>query len=461
MQNQNVAKPVHFTEGLLILLMVIAIIGGSVIGLKLSPEVPIMASVMCIIAWAKVRGIQWNQIDDAFVKGIKNGIVPMMIFVLIGSLVGVWLTAGVIPSLMVFGFHLISVQWFLPSIFLVTAIVGSAIGSAFTVISTLGVAFMGMGITMHIDPAMIAGAVLSGAIFGDKSSPLSATDNLSAAVVGADLMDHIKNLMWSTIPSLVTTFIIFCFLGHTNTSASLHRVHATITILENNFNITWWAAVPILLLFICAWIKIPTVSTLFINITVSIVMIFMEHSHLHLAQVNNVIINGFKSHTGHKFVDTLLSRGGIMSMMSTLSLVLLALALGGLLMHLGVVHAVMTPVVKHLHHSGSLITAVIASCIGINIFIGEQYSSIILPAAAFNKTFKEHGLAPVALSRALEDGGTVINYLIPWGVAGAFVANALNVPTMHYLPFVFFSLLSPIFSILSGITGIGIKHLHA
>lgn len=187
-------------------------------------------------------------------------------------------------------------------------------------------------------------------------------------------------------------------------------------------------------------------------------MIFIKHPGFKLANINNIIINGFKSTTGHKAVDSLLSRGGIMNMMSTASLVIIALALGGLLMHLGIIKAVMTPLVSHLHSTGALITAVILSCIGVNVFIGEQYSSVILPAAAFNEPFKKAGLAPVALSRALEDGGTVINYLVPWGVAGAFVTNALNVPVLDYMPFVFFSLLSPIFSILSGVTGIGIKH---
>ncbi|XIF19820.1 MAG: Hypothetical protein AJITA_00511 [Acetilactobacillus jinshanensis] len=252
--------------------------------------------------------------------------------------------------------------------------------------------------------------------------------------------------------------MIFCFLDGGNHDASLHSVNSTITILERNFNVTWWAIVPIALLFICAWVRIPTVSTLFIDITVSIVMIFIKHPHFGLTKINKVIVNGFQSTTGHKAVDSLLSRGGIMNMMSTVSLVIIALALGGLLMHLGIIKAVMTPLVRHLHRTGSLIIAVILSGIGVNVFIGEQYSSVILPAAAFNEAFKKHGLAPVALSRALEDGGTVINYLVPWGVAGAFVANALNVPVLHYLPFVFFSLLSPVFSIISGVTGIGIKH---
>ena len=452
-------KRVSLKEGLLLLLAILVIMGVCVIGFKIPPEVPILISIMIIIAWAKARGTKWKQIDQGFVSGVKDGIVPFLIFILIGALIGIWIASGVIPSLMVFGFHLISVRWFLPSAFIVTAIVGSFIGSAFTVISTLGVAFMGMGLTMHIDPAMVAGAVLCGAIFGDKSSPLSATDNLSAAVVGADLMKHIKNLMWSTIPALVGSFILFCLIGRTNHSASLAHVHAVIQTLDQHFSVTWWAIVPVALLCICAWGHVPTVSSLFINILVSSGMLTIEHPHFGISKWNDVLVNGFKSTTGNHTVDTLLSRGGINNMMGTLSLVLIALALGGLLSHLGVIRAVMIPLSRHMHSTGALITAVICSGIGVNFFIGEQYLSVVLPASAFNTIFKKRGLAPVALSRALEDGGTVINYLIPWGVAGAFVSTTLNISPFRYVPFVFFSLLSPIFSIISGFTGIGIKRL--
>ena len=188
-------------------------------------------------------------------------------------------------------------------------------------------------------------------------------------------------------------------------------------------------------------------------------MLAIEHPHFGISQWNSVLVNGFKSTTGNRTVDTLLSRGGINSMMGTLSVVLIALALGGLLSHLGVIRAVMIPLSRHMHSTGALITAVICSGIGVNFFIGEQYLSVVLPASAFNTIFKKRGLAPVALSRALEDGGTVIIYLIPWGVAGAFVSTTLNISPFRYVPFVFFSLLSPIFSIISGFTGIGIKRL--
>ncbi|MCK8624909.1 Na+/H+ antiporter NhaC [Apilactobacillus xinyiensis] len=456
---ENSKPKVSLLEGIIILLAMIVVMGVGVIGLGISPEVPILIGIMMMVFWGKFKGFSWDEIDNSFVVGIQKGIVPLFIFLLIGSLIGVWIAGGIIPSLMVFGFHLISAEWFLPSVFIVCALVGSTIGSAFTVISTLGIAFMGIGITMGISPAMIAGAVLSGAIFGDKSSPLSASTNLASAVVGADLIKHIKNLMWSTIPAMVGSFILFAIINRGSGAANFSKVTATVNVLESHFNITFWAIIPIVLLFACAWAHIPTIPTLFINVVVSSVMIFIQNPKFGLVNLNNVITSGFVSHTGNKEVDTLLSRGGISSMMGTIVLIMAALAFGGLLMNLGVIDAVMNPLTKRLNSDGKLITTVIATCIGVNVFVGEQFLSVILPGNAFKNAFKKANLAPVALSRALEDGGTVINYLVPWGVAGAFITTTLSVPTSQYAPFVFLSILSPIFSILSGFTGIAVKHL--
>lgn len=456
---ENEKPKVSVLEGIIVLLIMIVMMSFGVIGLGISPELPILVSILLLVFWAKFRGFAWDDIDEGFVVGVKNGIVPLFIFILIGSLIAVWIASGVIPSLMVFGFHLINVNWFLPSIFLVCALVGTAIGSAFTVISTLGIAFMGIGITMGMNPAMIAGAVISGAVFGDKSSPLSATVNLASAVAGADLIDHIKNLMWSTIPAMVGSFIIFVFLNHSSGSANLGNVSKTVATLNTHFNITFWAVIPIALLLICAWSHIPTIPTLFINIVVSSILLFIEHPHFGIIKLNDLILNGFVSKTGNKSVDVLLSRGGISSMMGTIALIMIALAFGGLLMHLGIIDAVITPLAKHLNTDAKLIVTVIFTAIGVNIFVGEQFLSEILPANAFKGVFKKAGLAPVALSRALEDGGTVINYLVPWGVAGAFISATLNVPASHFAPFVFLSILSPVFSILSAVTGIKIKHI--
>lgn len=448
-------------EAIVILLLMLIIMGIGIIELHLTPVVPILMVILLLIFWGKLRGFSWDDINDSFVMGVKNGIIPLFIFLLIGSLIGVWIMAGVIPTLMVYGFHILSIRWFLPSVFLMCAFVGCFIGSAFTIISTVGIAAMGIGITMGINPAMIAGAVVSGAVFSDKMSPLSATTNLASAIAGDDLYNHIKNMMWSTVPAFVISLVLFSIIGGNHHAASLTKITSTSRVLMNNFTISIWMLIPVLLLLICAWTKIPTIPTLFINILVSIIIILVNPKHHYsFTKIADVMQNGFKINTTNPEINQILNRGGISSMMGTMTLIIIALALGGLLINLGVINVVMDRFSSHIKSTGMLALSTVLAAIGVNIFIGEQYLSIILPGTAFKADYQKAGLAPEALGRTLEDGGAVINYLVPWGVAGVFVANTLNVPTLHYLPFVFFSLLCPVFSILSGFTGIGMKRLN-
>lgn len=448
-------------EAIVILLLMLVIMGIGIIELHLTPVVPILMVILLLIFWGKLRGFSWDDINDSFVMGVKNGIIPLFIFLLIGSLIGVWIMAGVIPTLMVYGFHILSIRWFLPSVFLMCAFVGCFIGSAFTIISTVGIAAMGIGITMGINPAMIAGAVVSGAVFSDKMSPLSATTNLASAIAGDDLYNHIKNMMWSTVPTFVISLVLFSIIGGNHHAASLTKITSTSRVLMNNFTISIWMLIPVLLLLICAWTKIPTIPTLFINILVSIIIILVNPKHHYsFTKIADVMQNGFKINTTNPEINQILNRGGISSMMGTMTLIIIALALGGLLINLGVINVVMDRFSSHIKSTGMLVLSTVLAAIGVNIFIGEQYLSIILPGTAFKADYQKAGLALEALGRTLEDGGAVINYLVPWGVAGVFVANTLNVPTLHYLPFVFFSLLCPVFSILSGFTGIGMKRLN-
>lgn len=447
-------------EAVTILLIMLAIMGLGIIKLHLTPVVPILSVILLLILWGRLRGFSWDDINDSFVIGVKNGIIPLFIFLLIGSLIGVWIMSGVIPTLMVYGFHILSIRWFLPSVFLMCAFVGCFIGSAFTIISTVGIAAMGIGTTMGINPAMIAGAVVSGAVFSDKMSPLSATTNLASAIAGDDLYDHIKNMMWSTVPAFVLSLILFSLIGGTHQVASLTKITNTTQVLTSNFTVSAWMLIPVGLLLICAWTKIPTIPTLFINILVTTIMILWNPSHHYsFVKIADVMQNGFKIQTSSAEINQILNRGGIISMTGTMTLIIIALALGGLLINLGVISVVMDRFSAHVKSAGMLVLSTVLAAIGVNIFIGEQYLSIILPGTAFKADYQKAGLAPEALGRALEDGGAVINYLVPWGVAGVFVANTLNVPTLHYLPFVFFSLLCPLFSVLSGFTGIGLKKI--
>ncbi|MCP0885752.1 Na+/H+ antiporter NhaC [Ligilactobacillus sp. WILCCON 0076] len=446
-------------EASLVLLIIISSIAVSIIWAKLTADTAILFAIGITIVYAIIKKVPFNQIHEGIIEGLSPGIIPIFIFILVGVLIATWIQAGIIPTLMVWGFKIISVKWFVPSAFIVCAIVGSAVGSAFTVMSTVGVALFGIGSTLGLNPALLVGAIVSGSVFGDKTSPLSESTNLTAAVVDADLFDHIKNLMWSTVPAFVVSVILFAFLGMTNKNSSLSSISKVTNILQANFHISFLSIIPLLLMFVCAWRHLPAIITIMLNIGLAILMIFLQNPNTKISYIGQIVESGVTAHTGNKQIDLLLSRGGIESMMPTVALIILTLSLGGLLIKTQLISTVMNRAAKKLTKTPSLILATMLSGIGVNIFIGEQFLSVILPGNAFKKVYEKAGLAPVVLGRVLEDSGTVINYLIPWGVAGSFVAGTFGVATFSYLPFVFFSLLSPVFSLLSGFTGIGIKKI--
>ncbi|MDT2746374.1 Na+/H+ antiporter NhaC [Vagococcus fluvialis] len=454
--NQN--KKPSLLEASIVLGLIILSISVGVIGLHLSPNITILFAISVSIFYMIIRKMPLEMVNNGIVSGLKPGIIPIFIFLLVGALIAVWIQAGIIPTLMVVGFKIISVKWFVPSVFLVCAIVGSAVGSAFTVMSTIGIAFFGIGTTLGLNPALIVGAIVSGSVFGDKMSPLSESTNLASAIVGADLFKHIKHLMWSTVPAFIVSLILFAVLGLNNTNADLSEIDTVINVLESNFSISFWSLIPIALMLICAWKKIPAIITILLNVIVAVIMIIIQDPSAKIANIATVVESGFISETGNTQIDLLLSRGGISSMMPTVALIILTLSLGGILMEMGLITTVINSLVKRLNATWQLIVVTLLSSIGVNIFIGEQFLSVILPGNAFKEAFKEKNIDPVVLSRTLEDGGTVINYLIPWGIAGSFVASTFDVPTLVYLPFTFFSLLSPVFSIISAVTGIGVLY---
>ena len=452
-------KP-SFKEAVFVLLVIVASIAIGVVGLKLSPNITILAAIGMIMLYAVVKRYPTEWLHEGIINGIKPGIIPIFIFILVGALIAVWIQAGIIPTLMVIGFKLISVKWFVPSVFVVCAIVGSAVGSAFTVMSTIGIAFFGIGTTLGINPALVVGSIVSGAVFGDKMSPLSESTNLAAAIVDADLFKHIKHMMWSTVPAFVVSFFLFMVLGHTNRETSLTAIREVTDILEANFTISFWSLIPLFLMLLCAWKKVPAILTILLNIAVAVGMIFIQNPQTSLSGLATVIESGFVATTGNQQIDSLLSRGGIESMMPTVSLIILTLSLGGLLIEFGLISTVMDVVSKKMTNTPKLIFTTLMTSIGVNLFIGEQFLSVILPGNAFKETYQKAGFDPTVLGRTLEDGGTVINYLVPWGIAGSFVASTFGIPTLTYLPFVFFSLLSPVFTMVSAFTGLGNEKIH-
>ncbi|CDX63922.1 Na+:H+ antiporter NhaC [Leuconostoc citreum] len=436
----------------ILLLATVVILATGVIGFGLMPIAPILVVVGMIMIVARTQGVSWRDSQQALIKGIESGLIPLFLFLLIGALIALWLATGVIPTMIWVGFKLLTPIFFLPTAFLTTSIVGALIGSAFTTLSTVGVSLMGVGTLMGMNPALVAGIVLSGAIFGDKSSPLSDSTNLASAISETDLFAHIKNLMWTTVPAWGLTFLVSVVLsfGHHTTAHATQKIAALLPLLQP----TLWAIVPLGLLVITAWFKIPAIPALMLNIIVSSAAFLTQHS---ITVWANLLVKGFKTTSHNPTLMALLNRGGMSAMMDTIMMIMLALALGGLLSGLGILNTVMAPIVAHLRSQRAIVLATLLTGISANFLVGEQYLSTILPGQLFKESFKTVKLSPLALGRTIEDSGTVMNYLVPWGVAGAFAAQTLGVPVVQFAPYTLFALLSPIMSILSAITGIGLK----
>ncbi|MBS9335475.1 sodium:proton antiporter [Fructobacillus sp. M1-13] len=446
-------KTMNRSFATILLLGVVAILAGGIIGLGLAPIAPLLAAIAWVVLLMRLSGVSFKESQGALIKGIEAGIAPLFLFLLIGAMIALWLGTGVIPTMIWTGFRLINPQWFLPTALLTSALVGTMIGSAFTTLSTVGVALMGIGITLGFNPALVAGIIISGAIFGDKTSPLSDSTNLAAAVSETDLFAHLKNLMWTTIPAMLVTLVLAFAFGFTGGHAMDVSVKtAAVTSLVTP---TLWSLVPILLILLTAIKKVPAIPALLINVVVCSAYYLLSGHSLH--EWSNLVVNGYHTSSHNQTLIALLNRGGMVAMMDTVMLIMLALGLGGLLSNLGILKTVMNPLVSKLKSQRSLVFSTLLTGIATNFLVGEQYLSTMLPGQLFKEDYKRFGLSPLALSRAMEDSGAIANYLVPWGVAGAFASQTLHVSVLAFVPFTFLALLSPIFSMLSALTGIGLR----
>lgn len=443
-------KKITLKESIIVLIALLGILGVLIIGLHLSPHIPILVSFMCLLFYGKLRGFSWDDIHDGITKGIAPGIIPIIIFFLIGVLVASWILDGTIPTIMVYGFKIISVKFFLPTVFLVCTIVGLTVGSSFTTISTIGIAFLGIGHVLGFNDAMTTGAVVSGAFLGNNVSPLSDTTNLAAGIGEVNLFEHIASVRHTDLPAFIFSLILYVFLGHSNHSSALTSIASMIDHMEAHFWVSPWTLIPLIILFIGAFKKIPAIPTLLIGAMSAIILAFFKQPSLSIGKAANILLNGYVAHTSDAKIDVLLSRGGIMSMLGSASLIILALALGGLLIKYEIVKTIVQGLRDKMNSVSRLIGFTALSSIGINMIVGEQYLSIILPGETFKHSFEVEDLDRTYLTRTLADAGAAVNSLIPWGVSGTFIMGTMKVSALQYLPFAFFPILAPLLTILEG-----------
>lgn len=441
-----------FSEAIALVAIVVAIISSSIILFEAPPHVPILLSILLLICYGLVKRVKYRELEGGLVKGAGAGMSAVFLFFFIGILISSWMLSGTIPTLIYAGFNLVTPLFFFAVVFVVTSIIGLSIGSSLTTVATAGVAFIGIAGALDLSLAVTAGAIVSGAFFGDKMSPLSDTTNLASSIVGVDLFEHIRNMGWTTIPAFVLTLLFFAFLSPSITLNDTANIDAFKEGLLLTGLIHWYAIIPLVVLVILTISKIPAMMTLAASSLVAIIVSFF-HQSLQVPEILGVLFGGYVSATGIAEIDALLSRGGMESMFFTIGLVLLALSMGGLLFTLGIVQCLLEKIESLLQKVSSVIAASAMTAIGINILIGEQYLSILLTGQAFQGPYEKLGLAGKNLSRVMEDAGTVVNPLVPWSVCGIFITSVLGVSTLEYLPFAIFCLLSPILTVLFGVTG--------
>lgn len=453
-------KEINVWYALLTLGVMIAAMLFTVVKLQQAPHIPLLIGTSVAIIITMCHGYEWDEVEDMMYKGIKHALPAVVIIMLVGLIIGAWIGSGVVAAMIYYGLKLISPTYFLAVVVIICGIVALAIGSSWSTMATVGVASMGIGISMGLSPGMVAGAVISGAYFGDKMSPLSDTTNLASGLTNVDLFDHIKHMFYTTIPGLIISLIAFFILGQMYGSDHLNqgRINSIMNAINDAFFITPWLLLVPLIVIIAVAMKVPAIPAIVLGIVLGFfTQIFVQGDSL--ATAVQSLQTGYVLESGNKTIDELFNRGGLESMFYTISLTLVAMTFGGLLEYSGMLKALISVVLKFAKNTGSLIASVIISCFGTNLSCSEQYISIIVPSRMYVSTFIDKGLHPKNLSRALEDGGTLTSVFVPWNTCGVFILTTLNVHVIEYAPFAILNYVVPIISIIYGFIGFKIIKL--
>ena len=406
-------------------------------------------------------GFTWKELEDGILETINTTMQSILILLVVGILIGTWIIGGIVPSMIYWGLNLLSPSIFLVATTLICSIVSISTGSSWTTVGTIGIALLGIGSALGIPNSIIAGAIISGAYFGDKMSPLSDTTNLAPAMAGTNLFDHIKHMLYTTIPALLISLLIYTILGmkYAGSQIDTGQITEIQNTLLNSFNTLspFLFLVPVGVIAMVI-LKIPAIPALMIGALAGglVAMVFQGNSFADVIVTAKV---GYTSNSGMVFVDELLSRGGLESMLDTVALMMCALVTGGILEKSGILQALADSILKIAKGTFGLIAATIFTAIGTNLAVADQYLAIVIPGSMYRDAFKKQGLAAKNLSRALEDSATITSPLIPWNTCGAYMSATMGISCFAFLPFAFFNLLCPIVSLFYGLTGISIEKI--
>ncbi|GIO20447.1 Na+/H+ antiporter NhaC [Oceanobacillus oncorhynchi subsp. incaldanensis] len=441
------------SEAIFVIAAIIAIMSVSIIYFEAPPHIPLAISLLLLIIYGMIKKVPYEKLQAGFSEGAVSGMGAVFLFFMIGILIASWIYSGTIPTLIYGGFELVTPNFYYAIVFIITSLVGICVGSSLTTVATVGLAFIGISQALDISLAITAGSVVSGAFFGDKMSPISDTTNMASSILKVDLFEHIRNMMWTTVPAFLIALVIFGIISPSISNANFGEMELYQQGLLDTGLIHWYnAVVPLAVLVIFSIFKAPALLTLAAG-ALSAIVISIFHTIPSIGGLFGILFGGYVSETGIEQIDSLLTRGGMESMFFTIALILLALGMGGLLFKLGIVPTIFESAERMFQSVKSVIIGTAINAIGVNVLIGEQYLSILLTTETFQPQYQKLGLENKNLSRVSEDAGTVVNPLVPWSVCGVFIASVLDVPTLEYLPFAFFCLLCPVLTIIFGITG--------
>lgn len=458
----KVSRKANLMEALSVIIALVVIIAFSLMKLDSDPHIPLIVVSFIVGGMGIfVLGFTWQELEMTVLETIKMAMQAVIILMIVGSLIGTWILSGTVPSMIYWGLKIISPAIFLPATTIICAIVALATGSSWTTAGTVGIAIIGIGQGLGMPIPLVAGAIISGAYFGDKMSPLSDTTNLAPAMAGTNLFDHVKHMLYTTGPSIIIALILYGIMGmkYAGKELDLAQIELMRTTLDGAFNtLSPVLLIPPVFVILMVVFKVPAVPGLVIGTILGGIFACVFQG-ADLASVVDAAHYGYVADTGLAEIDALLSRGGLDSMMWTVSLIICALTLGGLLEKTGILETLATSLLKVLKGTFGLVLATILSCIGVNLTTGDQYLSIVLSGRMYKNEYRKRGLHPKNLSRALEDGGTITSPLIPWNTCGAYMWATLGVHPFAYLPFAFLNLINPIISLIYAATGLTMEKL--
>jgi len=427
----------------------------TIVLLDQSAHIPLILAAAVAACVAVYLNYSWGEILSGMVHGINLAMGALLILMVVGLMIGTWISGGIVPTMIYYGLKVLSPGIFLGATMIICSIISIGTGSSWSTAGTVGVALIGVGQGLGVPTAMVAGAIISGAYFGDKMSPLSDTTNLAPAVAGTDLFSHIRHMVYTVVPAYVISLGLYVFLGARFSGGVLEsqNIETMLSTIKSQFFIHPLLLLPPLLVVVMVVLKIPPLPALLGGTLLGAVFAVLSQSRS-LGEIVQAAHSGYVSNSGVAMVDDLLSRGGLMSMMETVALIICALSFGGIMEKTGMLEALAASLLKKVRRTGSLVAITIFSCIGMNIIAADQYIAIVVPGRMFKNAFDAKGLHPKNLSRVLENSGTMTSPLIPWNSCGAFMGATLGVSPLLYLPYAFLNLSVPLVSLFYGYTGI-------